>query len=252
MSELPAEAERIEDLLRGGLKMIRQPAATAFGIDSVLLADFVCPRPGDLVIDLGCGSGVIALLLAVKQPDCRLTGLELMEAMVDLARRNVALNNLGSRMDIVHGDIAEATELLGRAVADLIVVNPPYYKPGEGRECADLLRAAARSERFCPLPVLLAQAAALLKPLGRCALVHRAERLSELIVEGEKAGLHAEALRLVQPRAAVAPNLLLLEYRKASQGKLRIEPPLCVYDQGQEFSREMQAIYAGRPGGERI
>lgn len=245
MTEPLAPGERIDDLYRGGLKIIQNSSAPCFSIDAVLLADFASVDRVERIIDLGCGSGVISLLLARRAPLSRINGLELMEPMAELARRSVKLNGLEQRISIENGDIAAVEQIYGRAVADLVVTNPPYYQPGRGRESADILKAAARSERFCPLPLLLQQAAALLKPLGRLALVHRAERLADLLIIGEPMGLHAERLRLVQPRADRPANLLLLEYRKSGRGQLSVLPALSVYGSGQQYSAEMQAIYAG-------
>jgi len=242
------QGERIDELGRGGMKIIQSSSAPCFSIDAVLLARFVPLKAGQRVVDLGSGTGIIPLLLLARERSLRVSGLELMPEMAELSRRSVALNGLEAHIEILQGDIREAAALLGKATADLVVANPPYYAAGRGRESADLLRAAARSERFCPLPLLFSQAAALLKPLGRFALIHRAERLAELITLGRDHGLHGERLRLVQPRAQEPANLLLLEFCKGGRRQLQIPPPLCVYGEGREYSVEMAAIYAGGEG----
>ncbi len=237
------QGERIDDLIPGGLKIIQNASAPCFSLDAVLLAAFAPLKPGWQVVDLGTGTGVLPLLLHARESSCSICGLELMGSMADMARRSVALNGLENSIRIITGDIRNAAVLLGKAQADLVTANPPYFQPGRGRESLDPLWAAARSERFCPLSLLFEQAALLLKPLGRLALVHRAERLAELLSFGREQGLHAERLRLVQPRLDKPANLLLLEFRKGSRQQLLIEPALWVYGRGSDYSPEMQAIY---------
>ncbi|MCL2496915.1 MAG: methyltransferase, partial [Clostridiales bacterium] len=98
-----AAGERLDDLRRGGLKIIQNPAAPCFTLDAVLLADFVRPKSGDTVAELGAGTGVIAILLAAKEPFCRIRALELMPQMADMARRSVALNGMAGHIEIIEG-----------------------------------------------------------------------------------------------------------------------------------------------------
>lgn len=238
--------ERIDDLCRQGLKVIQSASAPAFSMDAVLLADFVQLKPGEQVIDLGTGTGIIPLLLSRKGPGCRFTGLELMPQMAEIAARSVVLNGLEEHIHIHCGDIRQATENYGKSSFDVVVSNPPYYKDGAGRISGDELRAAARSERYCALDELLDAVAALLKPLGRFYIVHRAERLAELFCGAENRSLHCQVLRMVQPRVEKPANLLLAGFSLGGKGLLLVEPPLIVYEEGNRYSPEMERIYQGR------
>ncbi len=234
---------RIDLLGRGGLRILQDAAAPGFGLDAVLLADFAAVRAGERVLDLGTGTGVIPLLLAAKQPACHICGLELMPQMARLAARSVVLNQLAGRVQIRCGDIASAAAMFGRATQDVVVSNPPYYRDGAGRLNASPLFAAARSERFCPLPVLLDSTAALLRPQGRFYLVHRAARLAELVAALEQRSLHVERLRMVQPFAGKAANLLLMMAKKQGRGDTEVLPPLVVYCAPGRYGEEMEQIY---------
>lgn len=238
--------ERIDDLCRQGLKVIQSASAPGFSMDAILLADFAQVKCGERLIDLGTGTGVIALLLMAKQPECFGYGLELMPEMAELASRSVLLNGLEERLKISCGDIRQASDLYGRANFDVVVSNPPYYKDGAGRISGDQLRAAARSERYCHLEELLDSVAALLKPLGRFYIVHRAERLGDLLAAAAQRQLRCVRLRMVQPRADSPANLLLAQFTFHSQERLLVEAPLVVYQASNVYSEEMMAIYQGR------
>ena len=238
-----AAGERVDDLRRGGLKIIQDPDAPCFAVDAVLLADFALPRAGDAVAELGAGSGVIALLLAAKQPDCHIRALELMPRMADLARRSVALNGLEGRIEIIEGDMRQAARLLGQGSCRMVVSNPPYYAAGAGRANSGELFAAARSERYCTIGELAREAAALLCPQGEFCLIHRASRLAEVLAALHAAGLRLQTLRPVQPFAGKPANLVLLKALKGGKAETVLPPPLIMYEAPGLYTQEMQSIY---------
>ena len=118
--------ERLDDLQLNGLELIQDPEKFCFGVDAVLLSDFVKVRPGENVLDLGTGNGIIPLLLSAKTQAAHITGLEIQEDIVEMARRSVSHNGLNDRIDIVEGDIKEAAEIFKPAFFDVITTNPPY------------------------------------------------------------------------------------------------------------------------------
>ena len=239
------EGERVDDLYHQGLRVIQNPVAHGFSMDAVILADFAQIHNGDHVIDLGTGCGVISLLLAHKVSQCHIVALELMPSMADMAGRSVELNGLSRQISVICGDIRKAANNFGKSTFDVVVSNPPYYKEGAGRISKNPLRAAARSETYCSLDELLDATVALLKPLGRFYIVHRAERLSEVLSAGEFRKLHCTQLRMVQSRIDCPANLFMAQFTLGGREQLVVKPPLVVYAGENMYSSEMCRIYQG-------
>ena len=230
------------ELWPGG-PVYRQDPAAPLGTDSVLLADFVSLRGAERVIDLGCGAGILSLLLLGRGEKLHMTGLELRSDAAALARENLARNGLGERSRILTGDIREHRSLFSHGSFDLAVANPPYFAAGSGATSPDPARAGAREERDCTLPELCAAAAYLLPTGGRFCLVHRPERLAELCVCMHESGLEPKRLRFVSPRAESAPSLVLVEGRRGGRPGLVLEPPLVLQDANGRESGEVRRIY---------
>ena len=211
--------------------------------DSVLLADFVRPRGAEKGIDLGCGSGVLPLMLAQRCAGLHMTGLELLPEAAAAARENAACNGLEGRIAVVEGDIRRHRTLFSAGSFDLAVSNPPYFPPDRGAVSPREERALARTEGSCSLEELCAAAAFLLRSGGSFFLVHRPERLSELCVCLSAHGLEPKRLRLVCHRAENAPSLLLLEARRGGRPGLEVEPTLFLCGPDGAESGEYRRIY---------
>lgn len=211
--------------------------------DSVLLADFVRPGRAERGIDLGCASGILALLLLRRAPGLHMTGLELREDAAALARENLERNGLSDRGEALAGDIREHRRLFRAGSFDLAVANPPYFPAESGALSPDPARAAARGEVSCSLEELCAAAEWLLHTGGSFCLVHRPERLAELFACMSGHGLEPKRLRLVCPRHDRAPSLVLVEGRRGGRPGLVIEPALILADTDGGESAEIKRIY---------
>ncbi|MCR4962309.1 MAG: tRNA1(Val) (adenine(37)-N6)-methyltransferase [Firmicutes bacterium] len=236
----------MDELCRGGLRIIQNSTAPRFSLDAVLLADFTPVKAGDSIVDLGCGTGILPLLLYAKNPDCRIQGIELMPEMADMARRSVAMNRLEQSIRIDHGDVRQIEKTVTKAAADTAVCNPPYYQPGKGKVSADALTAAARTEIHGVLSDFVAAAAFALKPLGCFYMIHRSVRFTETVVALESNGLRPFLWRQVQPFAGAEANLFLIAAVKGGVREMRLLPPLTVYESAGVYTREMREIYKGR------
>ena len=230
------------ELWPGG-PVFRQAAHVRLGTDSVLLADFVNTGSAQRGIDLGCASGILALLLLTKSERLHMTGLELAGEAAEIASENMERNGLRARSAILPGDIRRHRELFAAGSFDLAVANPPYFPLGSGRLPRDPARAAAPSETDCSLDELCAAAAYLLPSGGSFALCHRPERLAEVFAAMGKHGIEPKRLRLVCARADSAPNLALIEGRRDGRPGLRVEPILVLADPDGNESAEYQRIY---------
>jgi tRNA1Val (adenine37-N6)-methyltransferase len=211
--------------------------------DSVLLAAFVNTDRVRRCIDLGCGSGILSVLLAEKNADMQIDGVEIQAEAAVLCQENLTENGLDGRCSVTLGDLRQSKSLFPAGGYDLVVSNPPYFPTGSGYEAPDPSRAETRDERNCTLSDLCAAAAWLCRWGGRFALVHRPERLSEVFCAMTAVGMEPKRLRLVQVRAAAAPSLALIEGRRGGRPGLAIEAPLVLCREDGGETDEIKTIY---------
>ncbi len=235
--------ERVDDLNRNQYKIIQNTKKFCFGMDAVLLSGFARVLPGERVLDLGTGTGIIPILLEAKTEGKHFTGLEIQEESADMARRSVALNGLEDKIDIVTGDIKEASAFFGLASFDVVTSNPPYMNSGHGLVNPGDAKAIARHEVLCSLEDVIREAARLLKPNGRFYLVHRPFRLVEIINKLTTYKLEPKRIKLVHPFVDKEPNMVLIECIKGGKSMLKIEPPLIVYKEPKVYTDEIYDIY---------
>jgi len=204
-----------------------------FSVDSLLLVDFVRGALLGRVCDLGTGSGVIALGLALRDTSAQVTAVELQPRLADLARRNVTENQLGGRVRVVEVDLADhdrVRQLLPGASFELCVSNPPYRPLGEGSANPDDEAAVARHELRLTLADVVREMRRLLLPGGRAVMVYPAERLTALLGTLDGEGLRPLRLRLVHGKPGEPARRVLVEARKGLRGNLVVEPPLILQD----------------------
>ena len=238
--------ERLDALGHDGdLWIIQNPRMLRFTTDSYLLAAFARPAPGQTVLELGSGSGVVLLLLAKRSQAARLVGLEIQPALVGMAQRNIGLNGLAGRLEILHQDLRNPAALEPGAF-DLVVANPPYITAGAGCRSPHDPLALAKHELTCTLREVIRAAARWLKPQGRFVLVHRPARLPEILGEMNGARLTPKTLALVYPKPGDGAGILLVEGQPGARQGLAICPPLAIRDAQGSFTREMEEVFAGQ------
>lgn len=235
--------ERIDDLQRNQLKIIQNPEKFCFGMDAVLLSGFAKVKPGETVLDLGTGTGIIPLLLSAKSEASHLTGLEIQAESADMARRSVAMNGLEDRIRIIEGDIKDASKQLGAAVYDVVTCNPPYMIGQHGLKNPDMPKAIARHEVLCTFEDVARETARLLKPGGKFFLVHRPFRLAEIMGTLLSYKLEPKRMQLVYPFVDKEPNMVLLEASRGGNSRMTVEKPLIVYQKPGVYTSEIYDIY---------
>jgi len=237
------ENERIDDLQRNGYRIIQNKDKFCFGMDAVLLSGFARVNPGDRVIDLGTGTGIIPILLEAKYDGEHYTGLEIQEEMAEMAARSVRLNGLEEKIDIVKGDICRARERLGLAVFDVVTCNPPYMNDAHGLKNPELPKAIARHEVLCTLEDVVRESAGILKPGGHFFMVHRPHRLIEIISTLVKYKLEPKRMKMVHPFVDKDANMVLIEAVRGGKSMIKVEPPLVVYRDVGVYTDEVYQIY---------
>lgn len=237
------ENERIDDLQCKGLRLIQDPERFCFGIDAILLSDFVRVGKNEKLLDMCTGNGILPVLLSAKTEAEYIAGIEIQPEAADLARRSVALNNLDDRVKIVEGDIKNITEYFKKASMDAICCNPPYMVGQHGLQNEASHKTIARHELLCNLEDVVSAAASILKPGGNFYMVHRPFRLAEIIVMLTKYKLEPKRMRLIYPFVDKEPNMVLIEANRGGKPRLTVESPLIVYKTPGEYTDEVLAIY---------
>lgn len=243
MSSILKPGERLDDLQRNGYQIIQRPDKFCFGMDAVLLAGFARAYPSDKVLDLGTGTGIIPILMEGRYGVERLTAIEIQEESVDMAARSVALNGLSERIQIVHGDIKEVSNLFETSSFDIVTSNPPYMGEKDGLKNPNEAMRIARHEVLCNLEQVVAAAAYCLKEKGRFYMVHRPTRLGEIFACLRANRLEVKRMCLVHPYVNKEPNMVLLEALKGGNPGMRVDKPLIVYEEPGKYTPEIYEIY---------
>ena len=237
------------DILSCGYKIIQDDSAFCFGIDAVLLSAFTKFKKGAAVFDLGTGNGILPLLLNARARelksahgagDCHFTGLEIQAAAAEMARESVKLNGLENQIEIVEGNICDVRQLFPAQTADVVVSNPPYMLPSAAKANARDEKTIARHEVLCTLDDLVGAVKWLLKSNGSFFMIHRPYRLSEIFSSLEKYHLTPRRMQLVYPKIDQAPEMVLIEARPNYKPDLKIEAPLIMYENNDEYTQNFK------------
>lgn len=235
--------ERIDDLQYKGLKLIQKKNGFCFGVDAVLVANFADIKGNETVIDLGTGTGIIPILIAGKTPAKSVVGIEIQEEIALMAKRSVEMNNLEQRVKIVCGDIKNSVQLFGGSSFDVVITNPPYMNCGGGLLNISDTKSISRHEILCTLEDIMKASGSLLVPGGQFVMVHRPDRLADIVWLMRKYSIEPKYMRFVHPSPYKKANLILIKGTRQGRPQLKMLEPLYVYDENGNFSREIDEIY---------
>jgi tRNA1Val (adenine37-N6)-methyltransferase len=237
------DEETLDTILDGHLRVFQKKKGYRFSLDSILLAYFVSLKPRTCAIDLGCGSGILLLILAKRCPHVNYTGLEIQENLALLAQKNTQLNGLDSCIKVLLGDAKKIKDVVSTHSFDTVIFNPPYRKLKSGRINPELEKAIARHEIKGSLKIFLQAAQYLLKPGGRVFTIYPAKRLVELIYLFRQSGIEPKKMKLVYSDNFSEAEFALVEGKSGGREELKMAPPLFIYDQNRKYTQEMAGIF---------
>lgn len=236
--------ERIDDLEFKGLKIIQSPSCFCFGIDAVLLSDFAKEiKKNSVVADLCSGNGIVSILLSGKCEASKFYAVEIQQNIANMAARSIELNHLQDKIEVLNTDLKLLPDTFENGTFDSIVCNPPYMKANSGliNDCEE--KIIARHEVMCSLEDVISVSVKLLKNSGTFYMVHRPDRLVDIISLLRKYRLEPKVLQLVQPFADKVPNLLLIKAVKNAKAFLKMSKPLVVYNSDGSYTEDILKIY---------
>lgn len=243
--------ERIDDLNLNGKKILQDTNLFLFGMDSVLLANKVKGTNKDtVVVDLGTGSAVMPVIIAEKNNVKKIIGVELQQKMYDLAVKNVEYNNLQDKVSVLKENLKNidgirkyVLETTGKDKVDVVISNPPYKKVGTGSKNEVDEKYIARHEVECELEDIFKTASKLLKFKGKLYLVHKPERIADLISMARKYNLEPKEIQFLQPTITKKPSIVLIEYVLGGGNECVVLPNLIEYDEDGNYTKDILNIY---------
>ena len=237
--------EVIHDLLNyNKLKIIQNSDWFNFSLDSVLLPNFVTLNKNiENVLDFCTGNAPIPLILSTKT-SAKIYGVEIQKEVYDLARRSIELNGLEERINILNEDVKNLNNIFDTEYFDVITCNPPYFKvSNSNRKNINDIKTNARHEYLLNLEEIFITAKKILKNNGVIAMVHRPERLVEIIEEMKKNNIEPKRLQFVYPTEEKEANIILIEGRKNGNPGLKILPPLFVHNENGKYKEEILKMF---------
>jgi tRNA1Val (adenine37-N6)-methyltransferase len=225
------------------VQLIQSRSGYRFSMDAVLLESFIPLRRYRKGIELGAGSGIVSILLAKRISDIQISAVEIQKPLADRARKNVAMNGLEDRIEVLKMDMTGLKTVFPPNGFDIVFSNPPFRRTRSGRLSVDSERAAARHETMIKLPDFISTASYLLKNNGRLCMIYHPFRLIELITLLINKHLEPKSMRFVYPRAGKEAKMVLVEAVKNAGTWLTIYPPLFTHDDKGEYTEEMKKLY---------
>lgn len=242
------ENERIDDLEIKGMKIIQNKDGFCFGIDSVLLSDFAKEiKNGAKCVDLGTGTGILGILLCAKTNLSQIIGIEIQEEVAEMANRSIILNNLENKFKIININLKEIKNnkinYLEKNSFDYIITNPPYKKLNTGKINENEKKLISRHEITASLDDFIEVANYLLKDKGTIFMVHRPERLVDILEKMRKEKIEPKEIKFVYPKINEEPNLVLIKGIKNAKPFLKINKPLYIYNEDGSYTDDILKIY---------
>lgn len=238
------EEERIDDLEYKGLKIIQNKKGFCFGLDSVLLSEFASEiKPNSIVADLGTGTGILGILLCGKTKLSKMIGVEVQQEVAQMAKRSILLNKLENIFFIKEANIKDYAQEFIKEEFDCIVTNPPYKKQNTGVKCENSIQLISRHETEATLEDFLECSSYMLKEKGSFYMVHRPERIADILVNMRRYHLEPKIITFVYPKVDKSANLVLIKAVKGAKEFLKITKPIIIYEKEGGYTQTVLEMY---------
>ena len=226
------------------LKIVQNTDWFKFSIDSVLLSNFVkITKNTTNIIDFCTGNAPIPLILSTKTR-ANIKGVEIQKDVYNLAKKSIEINNLQDRIEILNMDVKDIAQKYESDSFDLITCNPPYFKLKESSIINDNdIKSVARHEIYINLDDIFKVARKILKNNGTIAIVHRTDRLIDIIDCMKKNNIEPKRLQLVYPKFNKESNIVLIEGAKNGKSSLKVLPPIYVHDEDGTYLEEIKKMF---------
>ena len=232
-----------DTFFNGKVSVMQERAGYRFSIDAVILAHHVRPKPGERVVDLGTGCGIVPLIVAYRHPAVHMFGIEVQKELADIANDNVRDNGMQETVRIVHRDMQTLQQAMFQGPVDIVVSNPPFRKAHSGRVNPNRQRAVARHEISVTLPDVVKTAGDILKTAGLFVLVYTSERLPELVQHMKSCRLEPKNVRFIHSRRNSESKLMMMEGIKQGRPGLKVGPPIVIYNEDATYTEEVDAMF---------
>ncbi len=241
------EDEKLDSLNYKGLQIIQKKDSFCFGMDAVILANFVeVSKKNALICDLGSGTGILSILITAKNQNVeKVYGIEIQKEMAEMSERSVLFNDLQNKIQILNEDLVGLSEKGWKKKFDIVVTNPPYKKYNTGLTNENVQKLISRHEVKCNLENVIMESSKMLKDEGIFYMVHRPERLVDICELMRKFKIEPKEIRFVYPKLNENSNLILIKGTKCGKPFLKIQKPLIVYEEKNKYSDEILKMYEG-------
>lgn len=237
------ENERIDDLQIKNCKIIQKKDGFCFGIDAVLLANFVKYKKGDKLADLGTGTGIIPIIIRAKSDISKIYAIEIQEQIADMARRSIKLNNFEDKIEVLNINLKDSLSYIEKQSLDIITTNPPYMPKDKLLSTNDIMKIS-RNEIYCNICDIMKVSSQLLKPNGKMYMVHRPSRLCDIFVQARKYNLEPKIMQMVYPKIKKPSNMVLFQFTKNAKPEIKMLKPLYIHKEDGSYYDEINDIYA--------
>ncbi|RLC12198.1 MAG: hypothetical protein DRI24_17720 [Deltaproteobacteria bacterium] len=232
-----------DTFFNGKVTVKQEQVGYRFSIDAVILAHHVRPRPGERVVDLGTGCGIVPLIVAYRHPATHMFGIEIQKELADIADDNVRENGMQETVRIVHRDMQTIQPAMFQGPVDIVVSNPPFHKAASGRINPNRQRAVARHEIRVTLLDVVKAAGDILKTAGLFVLVYTSERLPELVQHMRACRIEPKNVRFIHSRRDSESKLMMMEGIKQGRPGLKVGPPIVIYNEDGTYTKEVADMF---------